>query len=324
MANKQHNKALHPTAYSPLRSLSAAGELGRCAAARGLTAQSQADTILAMNLRHNLETVRALHQAYADKTQSSFSGLEQIPGNPYQVQIRSFGATRTFIARGHDWSNRVTLNGDESFELIEEILSYYDEHQQKCHIEWNPAICYRPQSWNDELGHYLLSRGFSQGGFRCVWHRSATAEVAPTPSGLVIRHFGPDEAGHFIDILMEMEKKDAQERRTLEHNIAFAEGSAEWHHYIGYLDGSPCCTATLFENGHIGCLDWGHTLAEFRRRGCHKALIERRVLDAHNAGCEQVFAITDFNIPSAANLQHAGFQLAYNYAMRIREPLSQP
>jgi len=33
----QHNKALHPTTYSPLvpRSLSAAGELGRCVAARG-------------------------------------------------------------------------------------------------------------------------------------------------------------------------------------------------------------------------------------------------------------------------------------------------
>jgi len=33
MHNKQHNKALHPTAYSPLvpRSLSAAGELSRYA-----------------------------------------------------------------------------------------------------------------------------------------------------------------------------------------------------------------------------------------------------------------------------------------------------
>jgi hypothetical protein len=36
---QRQNKALHPTAYSPLvpRSLPAAGELGRCAAARGVT-----------------------------------------------------------------------------------------------------------------------------------------------------------------------------------------------------------------------------------------------------------------------------------------------
>jgi len=38
LSNLPHNKALHPTAYSPLvpRSLPAAGELGRSVAARGL------------------------------------------------------------------------------------------------------------------------------------------------------------------------------------------------------------------------------------------------------------------------------------------------
>lgn len=286
----------------------------------GLTNYYHTHTTNIVPLRHDLETVRALHRAYADKTESFFSGLKQIAGDPHQVKVRNFGSTRTFIARGHDWSNRVTLNGGESFELIEEILSYYDEHQEKCHIEWNPAVCYRPDSWNDELGHYLTDRGFRQGGFRCVWHRLTTPNINSLPSEIDIRRFGPDEVDHFIDILSEMEKKNVQEVSELRHSVAFGEGSTQWHHYIGYFNQIPCCTATLFENGDIGCLDWGHTLPEFRGRGCHKALIDRRVLDAHNAGCEQVFAVTDFNIPSASNLQRAGFQLAYNYTMRIREP----
>lgn len=64
----------------------------------GLTAQYQADTIeieysmsvLIMDFGHNLETVRALHQAYADKVQSFFSGLKQVPRDPYQVQIKGY------------------------------------------------------------------------------------------------------------------------------------------------------------------------------------------------------------------------------------------
>lgn len=223
------------------------------------------------------------------------------------------------MAQGHDWSNRVTLVGDESLDLIDEIIAYYEAHRQRCHIEWNPAICYRPNSWNIELEPYLRKRGFHQGGFRCVWHRAAESASPLLPLGFTVRRFAPDELPEFIDILMTMENKDLAQRRDLEHNYLFGEGSSEWHHYIGFLDGTACSTATLFTNGSFGYLAWGHTMPQFRRRGCQSALIHRRVLDAYTGGCQKVFTVTDFNIPSAANLQRAGFQLAYNYVMLIRE-----
>jgi hypothetical protein len=46
------NKSLHPTAYSPFvpHSLSAAGELGRCTAARGLAGNGRTEIDLTKNM----------------------------------------------------------------------------------------------------------------------------------------------------------------------------------------------------------------------------------------------------------------------------------
>lgn len=206
-------------------------------------------------LRHNRDCVLALHQAYADKTESVFTGLQNIPGNPYQVRLQRFGATRTAIAKGYDWSNRVTLVGDESFDKMEEILAYYAEHHCRCHIEWNPAICYRPHSWNVELEPYLRERGFRQGGFRCVWHKAAEPTAPLLPPGFTLRHFGPDALPEFIDLLMTMENKDPAQRLEIEHNYLFGQGNSQWHHYIGFQEGTVCSTATLFTSGDIGCLE---------------------------------------------------------------------
>jgi GNAT superfamily N-acetyltransferase len=271
------------------------------------------------SLDHDGASVRALHQAYADKTQSFFLGLQQIPGNPYQVRIRNFGATRTAMAQGYDWFNRVTLIGDESLDLLDEILAYFEAHRQRCHIEWNPAICYRPDSWNVELEPFLRTRGFHPAGFRCVWHGTAENNQYSIPEGLTIRHFAPEELTEFIDIVMALEDRDPAQRREIEHNHLFGEGSPEWHHYICSLDGTACSTATLFAEGGFGYLAWSHTLPQFRRRGCQSALIRRRIQDAHAAGCRKVFTVTDFSTSSAANLQRAGFRLAYNSVMLIRE-----
>jgi GNAT superfamily N-acetyltransferase len=275
------------------------------------------------SILHDPSLVRALHQAYADKTESFFAGLQRAPGDPCRVRIRTFGSTRTFIAHGHDWLNRVTLVGDETFEQLDEIIAYFAGHGQRCQVEWNPGNCYRPDSWNDELGRRLLDRGFRPGGFRCVWvvRTAAAADEPPVETPPVsIRHFAAGELEEFLAVLGVMERHTDEQRARSRLNVMHGEGDARWRHYVGYVDDVPCCNATLFAGPRVAYLEWVQTLAAFRGRGCHHALIRRRLADAAAAGCELAFAVTDVGTQSARNLQRAGFRLAYNYVMLTREP----
>jgi GNAT superfamily N-acetyltransferase len=270
---------------------------------------------------HDRQSVHALHQAYADKIESFFLGLKRAPGDPCEVRIRAFGSARTFIARGHDWLNRATLVGDESFDQLDEIISYFAQHGQRCHIEWNAGNCYRPDTWNDELGRRLLERELRPGGFRCVWVNE-THDVGPAePTPVTLRHFGPSELDDFLEILAVIERHSDEQKAQSRLNIVYGEGDEHWHHYVGYIDGAPACSATLFTGRNIAYLEWGHTLSEFRRRGCHRALIRQRLADARAAGCDLAFSVTDVGTQSARNLQRLGFRLAYNYIMLVREPL---
>ena len=270
---------------------------------------------------HDRQSVLGLQQAYADKTESFFSGLGQMSGNPCAVKIRPFGFTRTFIARGHDWFNRAVITGNESLKLIDEIISYYETQQQRCHIEWNPGNCYRENTWNDELGRHLLTRGFRPGGFRCVWRCNPSEVASAIISNVTTRHFGQNSGEEFLDIVSKLENKTPRQKDELKAELLYGQASSEWHHYVGYLGGIPCSTATMFVKGSIAYFDWAHTLEAFRNRGCHQAMIGRRLTDARDAGCNFVFAVTDMGTQSAQNLQAAGFHLAYNYIMLVRDPL---
>jgi hypothetical protein len=245
-----------------------------------------------------------------------------MPGNPYGVTIRMFGSTRTCIARGHDWLNRATLTGNENFEQLDEIIAHFSEYRQRCHVEWNAGNCYREATWNDELGSWLLAHGFRPGGFRCVWHTDPAIAPRETLCNVTIRHFGPNDFDELFAVLSSMDARTEQENDGLRAKLLYGQRSTQWHHYVGYLDDVPCCQAAMFENGRIAYLDWGHTLEPFRKRGCHGALISQRLKDAQAAGCIQAASVTDIETQSARNLQTAGFRLAYNYVMLIRDPNS--
>jgi hypothetical protein len=273
------------------------------------------------SMMHDRLTVRALHEAYADKTESFFLGLRRAPGDACQVRLRRFGSTRTFIASGHDWLNRATLVGDETFEQLDEIIAYFAEQGQRCHVEWNPGNCYRPDTWNDELGRRLLDRGFRPGGFRCVWVREIVREASDEASSLTVRHFGCGELEEFLQLRAVVERQSDEQKAHARVNVLYGESDERWHHYIGYVDDVPCSTATLFAGERFAYLEWSKTLKEYRGRGCHQALIRQRLTDAAAAACETAFAVTDIGIPSARNLQRRDFRLAYNYVMLMREPL---
>jgi len=271
-------------------------------------------------ITHDRQLVRRLHQAYADKTEDFFKGLQQVPGSEAGVSLRTFGPARVLIARGHDWLSRATLTGEETFERIDEIVAHFAERSQICHIEWNPGNCHRPDSWDSELGRRLLELGFRPGGFRCVYARDLAQETGDRHSEVTIRRFGPDELEEYVDLVAPVEAWSEGQRSREAANLIHGEGSEAWHHYVGSLDGTPCCVASLYTGDDTAYLEWSMTHPDFRRRGCHAAMIHMRLEDAAAAGCDLAFTITDVGTQSGKNLQREGFRLAYNYIMLKKDP----
>jgi len=271
-------------------------------------------------ITHDRQLVRRLHQAYADKTEDFFKGLQQVPGSEAGVSLRTFGPARVLIARGHDWLSRATLTGEETFERIDEIVAHFAERSQICHIEWNPGNCHRPNSWNSELGQHLLDLGFRPGGFRCVYARSLGEQEGDLHSAMEIRRFGPGELEEYVEFVATVEAWSEERRSRKAANLIHGEGSEAWHHYVGFLDGKPCSVASLYTGSDTAFLEWSTTHSNARRRGCHGAMIRRRLEDAAAAGCDLAFTITDVGTQSGRNLQREGFRLAYNYVMLKKDP----
>jgi len=271
-------------------------------------------------IHHDRQLVRRLHQAYADKTEDFFRGLQNAPGDQGDVSIRTFGPARVLIARGHDWLSRATLTGEETFEQIDEIVAHFAQRGQPCLVEWNPGNCHRPDSWNSELGRHLLDLGFRPRGFRCVYVRDLGEPVGDPHPEPTIRHFGPGELEEYVELVTAVEEWSEEQKARESANLTFGEGSETWHHYVGTLDGAPCSVASLVVTGDTAYLEWSATHPDFRRRGCHAAMIRKRLEDAEAAGCDLAFSITDVGTQSGRNLQREGFCLAYNYVMLKKDP----
>jgi GNAT superfamily N-acetyltransferase len=84
-----------------------------------------------------------------------------------------------------------------------------------------------------------------------------------------------------------------------------------WHCYSARLEGREVACGSMLIVEKLALLGLDATQPEARRRGCQKALIERRLLDATSAGCEAAVAEVCDSLPTSrvavANLEKAGF-----------------
>jgi GNAT superfamily N-acetyltransferase len=91
-----------------------------------------------------------------------------------------------------------------------------------------------------------------------------------------------------------------------------------WHCYTAALgpEEIPVATGSMLITDGVAQLGAGQTLEHARGRGCNAALLHRRLLDAHKAGCHTVFVeIGECDLASwsavTRNLRRAGFEEAY-------------
>src|SRR6185312_15819701 len=84
-----------------------------------------------------------------------------------------------------------------------------------------------------------------------------------------------------------------------------------WRLYLGRFDGKPAGAAILYLDGDIGYLADGAVDPDFRGRGVHRALLDRRVDDARAAGATRIVGGCDYLSGSFRNQLRKGLSLLF-------------
>jgi N-acetylglutamate synthase-like GNAT family acetyltransferase len=95
-------------------------------------------------------------------------------------------------------------------------------------------------------------------------------------------------------------------------------GGATYGRYLARIDGHPVGEAALHFDDRLALLAGSGTLPPFRGRGVQKALVQRRLRDARDAGCEFAVVVTAPGTRSQENVMRRGFELVYSRAILIK------
>lgn len=189
-------------------------------------------------------------------------------------------------------------------------------------IEWmrSREVDYRVPVAADRPGTaaaegWLGQRGYERGSGWAKLVRDASPPDWPEDPSITIFALGEDEADGegLCDIASE-----AFELPLTASVLFFSLPQASnWRCYTAALGDEPgiVSTASMMISGGVAQLGLAATRPEARGRGCNRALLRRRLVDAAAAGCHTVFvALGEFEHDGAAaarhNLARAGFREA--------------
>ncbi len=178
----------------------------------------------------------------------------------------------------------------------------------------------RPESKAAEA--WLSTRGYEQGPIMRRYLRPVTAPVAATEAQIEVRELtAADTEGMSLIFADALEVSDLATVPLL--GLPELDG---WHCYSAYLEGREvACGAMLLDDG-IAVFGLDATTPEARKRGCHSALIERRLADAAAAGCQTALAeaceVPDDRAGAGRNLQRLEFVESGRSVAWRRPPIS--
>jgi hypothetical protein len=169
----------------------------------------------------------------------------------------------------------------------------------------------------------LNQRGYRHSEYLARFLRVAEPPDFPEPSGIEV-----DEIEEFAEGFSELITGGLGLPLVAGSLFDCLPGRTYWRSYFAVDENEHCvAAATMMRHFDIAQLGFAATAKASRRKGCHLALVRRRILDAAEAGCRLLFAETREPLddgkalsPGAQSLLRAGFeQVALRPVWRAEE-----
>ena len=255
--------------------------------------------------------IQGCHDAYH---LSSMTASQQEPGNPYRIRIERFGTATACLSEVVRWEevNRIVGIETVSDPQLDDLLALFRDLQIQCHFDMEPGILTK------DLARRLMERGFYPSQCLTVLYGVPRAIATPVPPEVRIDEEGPEETAFWLEVLADVwEFKEEAERENVRNRWKGRCFLPGYRNYIAYWEDTPAAVASLYLYQSIGKLSLGATAPAYQKRGCHTALIHRRLEAAAKAGCDLVMVETGVGSTSQHNMERAGLRIAYTMSTWI-------
>ncbi len=247
-------------------------------------------------------------QSETDYLTSRIQSILERKGNPEGVEIARFGNAAAFYIRTMPWAlfNSVKGLSDEDSDQLEAILQFYRSRDRAFQIDIDPVRS------GSRLFTALAEKGLHQTGFHSVLYGLPKQEPPASQSNIKITEITqPSEFDSFAEIhCLGSGMPLSAKPHFMNNNIGLLNRPG-WKLFLATLDDVPAGVAVMHISGSIASCTLAATAPEYRNRGIQTALIQRRLYEAHFAGCQLVAAQASFGSTSQNNLERAGFQIAW-------------
>jgi len=231
------------------------------------------------------------------------SGASQ---DPYPQQVAEFGRTIAVKAKGGRPRNKVFCFGHEDINRLDDILKFYAEDGLE------PRFYLAPMGFTRQVAEALTAVGFGQCDFeQALLYGLPSDAPVPLPPYVTIERVTEDNLEDFVRTTADGFEWPNAWRKAAMQGVR-TEISPGAHRFLARYDGKPAGVGVLrVDKEGVAHVVGGAVVPEFRRKGCHLALVHHRLYIAHELGCPLVMGAANFNSASFQNQQRAGLRLAY-------------
>ena len=230
------------------------------------------------------------------------------PADMAPLQEKQFGSSLVALKDSgkpeSTYYNRIICMNAKSLDALRAATDWYRDDGISCNFSLPP------QKIDEESVTALRTAEFHYVGADAVFFARPT-ELPKAEDNPDISILTAEEAGVSCVLIPELLcEATAPTLRSVEE-LSQRYSSSSLEYFLAFIDGELAARASLFCSGHICWFSNAITKPEFRKRGCHAALISRRIRKARELGCNLVISDTEFHSASRRNLSRLGFQLAY-------------
>jgi GNAT superfamily N-acetyltransferase len=259
---------------------------------------------------HDHALARRLEAAYARDGEASAEAERRIRPDRGATYERMAGGSLIFCGVGSFMTHAlgIGLNGPVSDEELDRMEAFYFGRGADVELDLCPFA-------DPTLPARLFERGYRPDHFEQALVRELSIEEAsqriPRVEGVRIVEATPDLEESYCELLTRAFDLPGEYRRALDDAGRIAFASPDVSIYAGLAGDRLVAAGAMRIAEGVAGLFGAATLPEFRGRGLQRALLEIRLREAAQEGCELASVSSAVGSTSERNIERAGFHPAY-------------
>lgn len=250
------------------------------------------------------DIIRAAEQIHRDFEIAKLRAYQGRPGNPNQIEFARFGEAVATLGPYVGYFNRVYGVSQKEIPFLPEMVRFYEPTRTNFELTVCPLDACR------ELSEALVSTGFCPGSYHAKLFAPLPLDpLSHEPSRVTVSRVDAGELDEFLHVMLEGWGIPRQRWEGAKENMRLRLEIPGVSLFWGSMNGERLGGSILYVRGSSGYLADAATVPAERRKGCQRALILARAVEAHAQGLRELFGCARFGDSSFRNMQRAGLRL---------------